>query len=129
MARECHLQNPAPDLVSQLSSSGGGLPGRLDLERDSRRSLFLRAQTLFATISRFLSNSSKPAPPREHSRRGDSALRVSHQTKLLCGLANLILKNEVLILPERFQRSVKAQVNEELQSNNGRNEVSAGQPS
>jgi hypothetical protein len=27
----------------QVSSSGGGLPGRLDLERDSRRSSFLRS--------------------------------------------------------------------------------------
>ena len=40
MARECHLQNPASSLIFQVSSSGGGLPGRLDLERDSRRSLF-----------------------------------------------------------------------------------------
>jgi hypothetical protein len=35
VARECHLQNPASPLFSELSSSGGGLPGRLDLERDS----------------------------------------------------------------------------------------------
>ena len=42
LARECHLQNSAWRLICQVSSSGGGLPGRLDLERDSRRSLFLR---------------------------------------------------------------------------------------
>jgi len=40
MARGCYLQNFLPDLFSQVSSSGGGLPGRLDLERDSGRSLF-----------------------------------------------------------------------------------------
>src|ERR1700691_5725380 len=34
------MQNPASALLSQVSSSGGGLPGRLDLERDSRRSYF-----------------------------------------------------------------------------------------
>jgi hypothetical protein len=41
VARECHLQNSARRLIFPVSSSGGGLPGRLDLERDSRRSLFL----------------------------------------------------------------------------------------
>jgi hypothetical protein len=40
IARECHLQNSASRLFSLVSSSGGGLPGRLGLERDSRRSLF-----------------------------------------------------------------------------------------
>jgi hypothetical protein len=40
MARRCHLQNPAQELFSGLSSSGGGLPGRPDLEREAGRSLF-----------------------------------------------------------------------------------------
>ncbi len=34
IARECHLQIPGSRLISWMSSSGGGLPGRLDLERD-----------------------------------------------------------------------------------------------
>src|ERR1700683_4412283 len=33
MAPECHLQNFAQELTSQVSSSGGGLPGRPDLAR------------------------------------------------------------------------------------------------
>jgi hypothetical protein len=41
LARKCHLQNLALRLTSQVSSSGGGLPGRPGLERVSGRSLFL----------------------------------------------------------------------------------------
>jgi hypothetical protein len=41
LARRCHLQTPPSSLFSLVSSSGGGLPGRLGLERDLRRSLFL----------------------------------------------------------------------------------------
>src|SRR5580704_13642205 len=33
LAPECHLQTSSPGLISVVSSSGGGLPGRLDLER------------------------------------------------------------------------------------------------
>ena len=33
MARKCHRQNVRSVLLSLLSSSGGGLPGRPDLER------------------------------------------------------------------------------------------------
>src|SRR6266446_721335 len=40
LARKCHLQNLALRLTSQVSSSGGGLPGRPGLERVSGRSLF-----------------------------------------------------------------------------------------
>jgi hypothetical protein len=41
LAPLCYLQNFNSHLLSQVSSSGGGLPGRLDLERDSSRPLFL----------------------------------------------------------------------------------------
>ena len=34
VARECHMQDSVEHLTSQVSSSGGGLPGRLDLNRD-----------------------------------------------------------------------------------------------
>jgi len=54
MARECHLQNSAWRLIFLVSSSGGGLPGRLDLERDSRRSLFLELRTRSYTKLNFL---------------------------------------------------------------------------
>src|SRR4051812_31428885 len=41
MARKCYRQNLAAVLFSLVSSSGGGLPGRPELERVSGRSLFL----------------------------------------------------------------------------------------
>jgi hypothetical protein len=42
MARKCHRQLADPILFSSLSSSGGGLRGRLGLVRVSGRSFFLR---------------------------------------------------------------------------------------
>src|SRR5689334_1195049 len=41
MARKCHTQENVTRLISMVSSSGGGLPGRPGLERVSGRSLFL----------------------------------------------------------------------------------------
>jgi hypothetical protein len=40
MARKCHIQDHIPVLISSVSSSGGGLPGRPGLVRVSGRSLF-----------------------------------------------------------------------------------------
>src|SRR6202167_2226852 len=77
VARECHLQNPASPLFSEVSSSGGGLPGRLDLERDSGALVILE-------ISGFLAFNGFQRPllilhyPRHTTLPGDSRLRHVH---------------------------------------------------
>src|ERR1700691_3842446 len=62
VAREGHLQNPASPLFSEVSSSGGGLPGRLDLERDSGALVILEISGPPRSVAfKGLSSSSLPA--------------------------------------------------------------------
>src|ERR1039458_7695597 len=72
LAPACYLQNSLSHLFSQVSSSGGGLPGRLDLERDSRRSLFLG-------VTKPPTHSGNPTRFRRSAKRG-SERRLSRRS-------------------------------------------------
>src|ERR1700733_8729595 len=78
VARECHLQNPASPLFSEVSSSGGGLPGRLDLERDLRRSLFWRFPVLRSRPFRAIPL--VRSPPRNYTPRRFAAATRPYQS-------------------------------------------------
>jgi len=80
VARECHLQNPASPLFCEVSSSGGGLPGRLDLERDSGALVILEISG---------PSLSKAAPP--------SSLAAAHyNTQAIRGCDTSIPKSGIL---------------------------------